>query len=559
MNPMKRKAKIQLGIKIGILVSTLVIVCAGVLFENRSFLWNEEPQLFFKVGKEIVKPWNNGEVYYVFLPSFADKENVRLTAYSEKIKWSDGEIKKGASLKELPTDEILSCVRVKGGQPYQLCVMQSANLSTVFVNTNSGDSQKLRASKEYEESAQFCMIDEKGREILTASLKSINGRGNTSFNSYEKKPWNIEFDKKQKLFDKEAEQKYVLVSNGSDPTLVRNDLMRRMEKAMEIPYTEIGEFVDLYLNGEYQGNYYLCEPVRVGAQRISITNMEKKMEKYLGKAMLKDAAAYETEGRKALNLPALDAINDFDFTGGYLLERDYIERYEKEYENTPSSFRTKDGECFVVKSPKYCSAKQIDYIASFVEQVENAILSREGIDEISGKTYEQLLDTESFAKRYLAEEISKNFDAGVSSMYFYKDSDNVDARLFLAPGWDYDMCLGNYKDWMADVSESPEGLTRLTANDGSSDWFDALYEKEDYRALVKEYYWQFAHPFLEKELPELISRYREELGASTKLNHCRWENDLKEHVYYTDVDAAFAILEQYANDRMTFLDNEWKD
>ena len=39
------------------------------------------------------------------------------------------------------------------------------------------------------------------------------------------------------------------------------------------------------------------------------------------------------------------------------------------------------------------------------------------------KSYQDYIDVDSFVKKYLTEEVSKNYDAGVSSSYFFKDSD----------------------------------------------------------------------------------------------------------------------------------------
>ncbi|MBR5579589.1 MAG: hypothetical protein IKW28_11445, partial [Lachnospiraceae bacterium] len=104
-----------------------------------------------------------------------------------------------------------------------------------------------------------------------------------------------------------------------------------------------------------------------------------------------------------------------DITGGYLLEREYADRYFHEYEQMGSGFITDGKEHFVVKNPSYCSEEQIEYIRSFVNQAEAAILDSCGRNPQTQKSYKDYIDMESFVKKYLTEEVSKNYDGGVSS------------------------------------------------------------------------------------------------------------------------------------------------
>ena len=79
----------------------------------------------------------------------------------------------------------------------------------------------------------------------------------------------------------------------------------------------------------------------------------------------------------------------------------------------------------------------------------------DGINPNTGKTLEEYIDLESWAKKYLVEEIVKNFDGGISSQYFYKDSDaKGEPLLYAGPVWDYDGALGN-GDWSV---RKPEGM-----------------------------------------------------------------------------------------------------
>ena len=43
---------------------------------------------------------------------------------------------------------------------------------------------------------------------------------------------------------------------------------------MQLKYTPRCQPVDLILNGNYQGNYYVCDKIEVGKNRVNISKME---------------------------------------------------------------------------------------------------------------------------------------------------------------------------------------------------------------------------------------------------------------------------------------------
>ena len=92
--------------------------------------------------------------------------------------------------------------------------------------------------------------------------------------------------------------------------------------------------------------------------------------------------------------------NPQDISGGYLLEREYLDRHTKENNSIVSSFTTKTGENFIVQSPKYCSKEEIEYISNFVQEAEDAVLSKDGINEISRVMYTEYINLDSFENIY---------------------------------------------------------------------------------------------------------------------------------------------------------------
>ena len=156
------------------------------------------------------------------------------------------------------------------------------------------------------------------------------------------------------------------------------------------------------------------------------------------------------------------------------------------------------------------------------------------------------------------EEVSKNYDAGVSSSYFYKDSDLNGGKLCAGPGWDYDMSLGNYVEWMEEFSGDPTGISQLAYHTYASSWYTELYKKAEFYELIEDYYWKSVEPFLQELLDEGIDFYQEELEASAKMNEIRWQEELIENPYYRNREQTFKELKEFIAARKAYLDEAWK-
>ena len=94
---------------------------------------------------------------------------------------------------------------------------------------------------------------------------SIKGRGNSTW-SMPKKPYNMTIYKDDTYNKKDSvkfiqngvkSKKWTLLANYFDNALIRNKIAFDLAKAMKIGLDS--QFVDLWMNGEYLGNYLLCQ------------------------------------------------------------------------------------------------------------------------------------------------------------------------------------------------------------------------------------------------------------------------------------------------------------
>lgn len=394
-------------------------------------------------------------------------------------------------------------------------ILTSGNLPAIFITTSSGNLDNVYADKEYKEPGRMYVYDVSGRLLVSEGLDYIKGRGNYSWSTDEwsKKPFSISTKREVSVLSQAKGRKYALIANASDDTLIRNDLARSIQETLGVKYADRGDFADLYINGEYMGIYYLCATIDIGKDRIDIDG------------------------------------SGTDVTGGYLMERELPERYELELPTITGGFVTDGEECFVLSSPSYPTDEQLAYITDYMNRVESAIMSSE-TDE-----YKDYLDVDSFIKTYLTEEIVKNYDSGVSSAYYYKDTDRNDPRLHSAPGWDYDMSLGSYQSWME--YESPTGLTMLSPHEGASPWYEILYYRSEYRKGAISIYRDKRDEIADILYGMREEELRESLKDAYKLEYARWKDMYDARGSYPGSDEAYKVLTDFAKRRVEYLDSVW--
>lgn len=481
-----------------------------------------EDSLHFNVAGQEISLWPKNGQYYAFLPS-ACREAGLEPELSENI------------------------------DPDSVVWLYSEHIPAVFIETESGTSDQINSDKNIKEAGTIKVLEPDGSFSLEHSLEYIKGRGNTSYTEFDKKPYQIKLTQDAPFLDMEPGKKWVFVSNSADSSLIRNALSRSLAGHLNLPQSEEGTFVDLYVNKEYAGNYYVVEKIEIQENRLLLSDLQKATEH---ENETEDLSTYETawtDTTKAKQIP-----NDpEDITGGYLIERDFDNRFLKEVEINESYFITEAKECFIVRDPEYTSEAQIAYIDSYVQSVENAILSAEGIDGTTGKSYQDLIDVDSFVRKYLLEEVTANYDGGVASSYFYKDSDTIDGRLYAGPVWDYDVSWGNSPAYLGQISTSPERLSRLASHSDSSVWFQSLYHKPEVYEKIVSCYAQEISPYLTLLADEILPMLDEITAASAAMDQVRWEDQYARNGYSGDRSEQITFIADYIKARKDFLDQAW--
>ncbi|HTE00996.1 MAG TPA: CotH kinase family protein [Mucilaginibacter sp.] len=272
------------------------------------------------------------------------------------------------------------------------------------------------------------------QDITSIDLQ-IKGRGNSTWDM-PKKPYRLKFNSKTPVLGFSIAKNWVLLANYSDKTLMRNAVAFEMGKQFAADFTPKGRFIDVVMNGQYIGNYYLTQQVEVDTSRINI----------------KPIKATDNTG---------DAL-----TGGYLLELD--QRLDADF-----YFFTHHGLPMTINTPDPITPQQLAYITDYVTATEDAIFAANFADPVNG--YAKYINVDSFISWFLVKELVKDNDGkDYSSIYYYKDRNG---KLGMGPVWDFDLAIGNtdYSD-----CKLPQGWWVK-----NSLWFSRLFEDPAFKLKVK--------------------------------------------------------------------------
>lgn len=486
--------------------------------------------------------------YYMFMPSKSDLSSITVwfTA-SDDVMCGDVKLENGAATTAFANggEFVLSV----GDKDYTVVFLNSSKLPTMFINTPEGGLDRIHADKEHKEKGcTMLAINSKGKVDYNAELASMKGRGNSTWN-YPKRPYNIKLDKKSKLFGMEKAKSWCLIANYEDLSLLRDQIVYNLGADIGMTESPDCRSIDLYVNGEYKGVYLITEKVEINSNRVDITDLEGDTEDLNPDLDFSTLAPQGVGGQFCGYIENSQRWYDIpnepeNITGGYLLELEVTDRYP----NEASGFVTKNTQTVVMKSPEYASEAQIKYISGYWQEMEDALYSETGYNDLD-KHYTEYIDIVSWAKQYLIQEWTSNWDAGLTSNYFYKD---VDGKLFAGPVWDFDTALGNYEGRDGTNLKDPTNLHAKSRNlrynslmgsdsiKATPNIYALCYRHADFAQTVEEQMKAVFAPAAKKMAEKKYKEYVDEVKDAAVMNAIRWN-------YYNTTDTS-AIAQNYSNE-----------
>ena len=504
--------------------------------------------------------WKNeaDNTYCFFIPNAFKNQKMRLTFSEIPYLTIDGKKITSGSKYCLAQGTHSLITEENNNTAYTLTVWYTSGIPTFFVQTQSGSVESIHSSKQLSESGKILIMDSRGRSYFEGIIDEIHCRGNSSFDKTEKKSYTISLNKSMDLFEMGKAKKWLLIANAFDDTLVRNASAFFIAELLKLPYTPKFQYVDVYINGNFVGNYLLSEKVEIGKNRVNIRNLEKEVVSLNKNCNLADTDFFmEQQGRLFSTKGYHIEKEPEDISGGYLLELETSDRYGLE----ASGFLTSRMQPVVFASPKYASYNQVSYIAGLYQDFEDAVFSADGSNPYTGKMYYEYIDVDSFARKYLLEELVKNLDASFTSQYIYKYDDSISSKFYAGPCWDYDKSIAASGITEDGINlNDPKGLYAAVQEKESDIWY-ALYQHKDFKKTVAAIFFKELEPHLKNNCEKIFFEYSKNIRSSNDCNMIRWNTfpqaatiDEKRILYNTKV----LELADFIDKRLDFLKSEWE-
>ena len=165
----------------------------------------------------------------------------------------------------------------------------------------------------------------------------IKGRGNYTWRDFDKKPYRLKLADKQPLMGLAKNKHFALMAHADDNKgFMRNTIGFYFSEQIGMAWTPKAKPVELVLNGDYKGLYFLTEHIRVDKDRVNIEEQEDN----------------ETDPEK--------------ITGGWLVEID-------NYNEAPYNIEIREGNrhtmWFTYKSPELLSSAQEQFLRAEMERL----------------------------------------------------------------------------------------------------------------------------------------------------------------------------------------------
>ena len=453
----------------------------------------------------------------VIKPGIADEYNsgtiLKLTALPVDgwafVEWQ-GDIQGENNPIEITIDKPISIKAIFKHYP-------ASGLPVVKIKTNQVVGPAMDKDSYVEGSLEI--IGDGNFESLEETNMKIKGRGNSTWwictdagagAVVGKCPFQVKFGDKTSVLGMPEDKKWVLLAEKSDKSMIRNKIARYMGELSDLEYTPNAEYIELFINEDYQGTYLIGQKVEESKNRVNIGD-----EGYL--------IEIDT-----------DANNRID-------PDDII------FKPTIWSSIHKDG-VFNIKDPDIeYDSEEFKFIENYINEFESTLYS----DNFNNpdKGYKSYIDDNILIDWYLINEIAKSVDARwYSSIYF---SYIPGEKIKMGPIWDFDLSYGNLN--YSDAQYTSEFYIK------QNNWIDKLFQDEVFVEKVKSRY-SYYYSKLD-DIKNKVDEFAKYIDKSQKANFERWDilgvyvwpNPVYDLTYEEEVER----LKNWIEERMNWLNSNF--
>ena len=328
---------------------------------------------------------------------------------------------------------LLSCIELNAAT-------YSGTLPVLYIQT---ENKAPITSKDYYLNATYYLdaIGLEGYESIGSAsaplTMEIKGRGNYSWTGLDKKPYRIKLADKQPLLGMKKSKHFALLAHADDSNdrkgFMRNAVGFELSRMIGMTYTPDARPLEVVLNGDYIGLYFLTEHIRVDKDRVNIVEQEDE----------------ETDNEK--------------ITGGWLVEID-------NYDDDPHITIKEGGKTtmwITYKTPEVLSPQQEQYLTEQMKLIDNLVYGDKNSEELWN-----YLDMDALAKFYIVQELTDNYESFHGSCYLHKEL-GENEKWYFGPVWDFGSSFNRDKSqymyqgdvwhnhWIPEICKFPAFMNRV--------------------------------------------------------------------------------------------------
>ena len=449
-----------------VLLLTLILGALAVLGLKQDTHPLQGTELTFQ--GERVKLWTENKTdYYLFLPGYEGETEWFLP--SGVTLWDEEGPVTGEGLLALTREgeyalEVRSFLSRK---QITLHTLRLENTPVLFLTTATGTMEQVHADKDTKEEAVLRLYDEAGGlDYQTAGTDQIKGRGNLTWWTEGKKPYNLILGEESSLLGLGSGCRWVLLANALDDTLLRNEFAFELSRRLGLEYTPGSRFLSLYLNGEYAGFYQLVEKVELSPTRLNPETEEDSVLYLLDPEGQRNSREIDLASGQEVHAVGREALSDEDFSQA----------------------------------------------AAFLQEAENALLQ--------GGEWTAYFDVDTWVLHYLVDELTENADSGSHSLFFYSAVRNGERKLYCGPVWDYDL------SWGSSLSNPyPENFyarKTMGIEFRPTLYYNTLYHSPAFYDRLVELFRDRALPVMEELLDHWLEDTTAKFSRAITANNLRW-------------------------------------
>ena len=366
------------------------------------------------------------------------------------------------------TDEI-DAVNPPASSPISI----SGTLPVLYIDT---ENNKPIVSKEVYLNATYSLDPMGAEDIEALGTKAaplpmqIRGRGHSSWKG-SKKPYKIKLEKKTSIMGMPKNKHWALLK-PTENTVAGLQL----GKLMGMEWTPSFRPVEVVLNGDYIGLYFLTETIRIDENRVNI---------------------YEQQDKETTP----DLIK-----GGWLVEVDNY--HDKNQITIPENSRW--NLTLRYHSPEDLSDAQLEWLTNEFKTINAAIYS----SDKTSTEWEEYIDVESMARFFILQEVMDNPDGFHGSFYIHKDLDD-NTKWIAGPVWDL-VCYNREKTDYTFRMKVHYGIT--------PHWIGEIIQYDSFCQSVRSV-WEDVYPDKLSEIYTYIDATVLPLAEAWKKDCERWNED----------------------------------